>query len=101
MQDSKITTDFNSVNLSLGFVLREHKSLTQIYIEKMFHTVLFKEGRNGNNLNFQELRNEQAYCYINKMENYEFIKNKWIVKVKTIEQHGTRHEKQNKTCQTI
>lgn len=87
MQDSQITTDFNSVNLSLGFVLREQEqSLTQIYTGKMFHTVLFKEGRNGNNLNFQELKNEQAYCCINKMENYEFIKNEWIVKVKTIEQ---------------
>ena len=39
MQDSKITTDFNSVNLSLGFVLREHEeSLSHRYTQKRCST---------------------------------------------------------------
>lgn len=41
MQDSKITTDFKSVNLSLGFVLREHKeSHTDIHRKDVPHSVI-------------------------------------------------------------
>lgn len=90
MQDSKITTDFNSVNLSLGFVLREHEeSLSHRYTQKRCSTQCYlKKAEMETIWTSKNWGMSKHYCYTKKVENYEFIKNEWIVKVKTIEQHG-------------